>query len=151
MLKAIEEARAGAGAGHGGPFGVVVVRNSEIVAIAHNTVLGDNDPTQHAEIRAISAAAKKCGSYDLSGHEIYSTTEPCPMCFAAIHWARIDRLVYGTDIEDARKLGFNELTVPARRMKEIGNSPVKIYGGFMREECERLLKYWENLPDKKVY
>ncbi|MFH1665403.1 MAG: deaminase, partial [Candidatus Omnitrophota bacterium] len=91
------------------------------------------------------------GTYDLSGCEIYSTTEPCPMCFSAIHWARIHKLIYGTSIDDVRKLGFNELTIPAARMKREGGSPVKMEPGFMRAECEQLLKFWETLPDKKVY
>ncbi|MFQ5952868.1 MAG: nucleoside deaminase [Candidatus Omnitrophota bacterium] len=151
MLKAIEEGRSGSSAGAGGPFGVVIVKNGEIIAATHNTVLKDNDPTQHAEIKAISTASKKLSNYDLSGCEMYSTTEPCPMCFTAIHWARISRLFYGTDIEDVRELGFNELTIPAGRMKEMGNSPVEVQGGFLRKECEELLKYWETLPDKKVY
>ena len=151
MLKAIEEARSGSSAGEGGPFGVVIVKDGEVLASAHNTVLKDNDPTQHAEVKAISEASRKLGNYDLSGCDIYSTTEPCPMCFGAIHWARIGRLFYGTDIEDVKKLGFNELAIPARYMKEAGDSPLEIHSGFMREECEGLLKFWENLPDKRVY
>ncbi|MFH1553212.1 MAG: nucleoside deaminase [Candidatus Omnitrophota bacterium] len=151
MSMAIEEASGGMEDGHGGPFGAVVIRGEEILAVAHNTVLKDKDPTRHAEITAISIAAKKCGTYDLSGCVIYSTTEPCSMCFSAIHWAKIDRLIYGTDIEDARRLGFNELMIPSARMKEEGRSTVDIRGGFMRRECEELLKRWESLPDKKVY
>jgi tRNA(Arg) A34 adenosine deaminase TadA len=151
MLKAIEEARSGARAGDGGPFGAVVVKDGKVIAAAHNAVLGQNDPTQHAEIRAISAASKKLATYDLSGCDIYSTTEPCPMCFAAVHWARIDRLFYGTDIEDVKKLGFNELVLPVNQIKELGRSSVEIHKGFMREECEKLLAFWEGLPDKRVY
>ncbi|MGD2279191.1 MAG: nucleoside deaminase [Candidatus Omnitrophota bacterium] len=151
MIKAIEEARSGSSVGDGGPFGVVIAKDGEALASAHNTVLADNDPTRHAEIKAISAASRKLGNYDLSGCDIYSTTEPCPMCFGAIHWARIDRLFYGTGIEDVKKLGFNELAIPAARMKKIGSSPLEIRGGFMREECEELLRFWENLPDRRVY
>ena len=151
MSVAIEEAYAGVNAGDGGPFGALIVKGEKILARGHNSVLRDNDPTQHAEMRVISEAARISGTYDLSGCVIYSTTEPCPMCFAAIHWARISGLVYGTDIEDARRLGFNELAIPASRMKDEGNSPVEVRGGFMREECEKLLAYWESLPGKKVY
>ena len=151
MLKAIEEARCGAKAGDGGPFGSVIVKDGRILASAHNTVLKSNDPTQHAEIKAISMAAAGSGSYDLSGCDIYSTNEPCPMCFSAIHWARISRLFYGTSIEDVRRLGFNEMTLPAEFLKEKGASPVEIRGGCMIEECRKLLKYWESLPDRKVY
>ncbi|MFC1548755.1 nucleoside deaminase [Candidatus Omnitrophota bacterium] len=151
MLMAIEEARKGAGAVHGGPFGAVIVKGEEVLSKAHNSVLKDNDPTRHAEIKAISIAAAKLGTYDLSGCELYSTTEPCPMCFAAIHWAKIDRIIYGTDIEDVKKLGFNELTISNNEMKEKGSSPIDIEASFMRSECEELLKFWENLPGRRVY
>lgn len=153
MSLAIDEAYKGikSGRGEGGPFGAVIVKDGRVLAAAHNTVLISNDPTRHAEINAISAAAERSGTYDLSGCVIYSTTEPCPMCFSAIHWARIGCLVYGTDIEDVKKLGFNELIIPVPVMKKTGNSSVEICPGFMRHECEELLKYWENLPDKTVY
>lgn len=151
MLKAIAEALSGIKAGHGGPFGAVVAKGGEIIAAAHNTVLSDNDPTQHAEMRAISAAARKLGTYDLSGCEIYSTTEPCPMCFSAIHWARIDRLIYGTSIDDVAKRGFNELAISAHELKKIGLSPVSVAGGFLERECMELLEVWDTLPEKKVY
>ena len=99
MELAIEEAYVGVKAGQGGPFGAAVVKGEMVLAAAHNSVISDNDPTRHAEIKAISLAARKLGTYDLTGCEIYTTTEPCPMCFSAIHWARITRLVYGTRIE----------------------------------------------------
>ena len=73
------------------------------------------------------------------------------MCFSAIHWARIDRIVYGTAIEDVKKLGFNELTVPSSEMKAIGGSKVEVVSGFMLDECKALLEYWDRLPDKKTY
>jgi guanine deaminase len=151
MSIAIEEAQSGSGSGEGGPFGAVIVKGDEVLAKAYNSVLGDNDPTRHAEIKAISAASAKLGTYDLSGCEIYSTTEPCPMCFSAIHWAKIGRVIYGTGIEDVRKLGFNELTISASEMKKKGGSPVDVVGDFMRAECEELLKFWSGLPGKKVY
>ncbi|MBD3379700.1 MAG: nucleoside deaminase [Candidatus Omnitrophica bacterium] len=151
MRAALEEARRGMTAGEGGPFGAVIIRDGEILARAHNTVLKDNDPTHHAEMAAISRACAKVGSYDLSGCEIYSTTEPCPMCFSAIHWARIDRLFFGTGISDVKALGFNELTLSVRKIKEIGRSPVIVEGGVLEDECVSLLEEWETLPIKKVY
>ncbi len=151
MAIAIEEAYSGVREGDGGPFGVVIARGEEVLARAHNTVLKENNPVRHAEVNAISIAAKKCGTYDLTGCVIYSTTEPCPMCFAAIHWARIERLVYGTDIGDVKKLGFNELTISASEMRRLGGSGIDILGGFMRDECQKLLAYWESLPTKEVY
>ncbi len=151
MKIAIEEAYAGIKHGHGGPFGAVIVKDGEILSRAHNTVLLDGDPTRHAETRAISIAAKKLGTYDLTGCEIYSTTESCPMCFSAVHWARIDRIIYGTQIDDVKKLGFNELTISSEHMKEKGASNVALSGGFMRRACEELLEAWDSMSEKRVY
>ncbi|MDP8299409.1 MAG: nucleoside deaminase [Candidatus Tantalella remota] len=151
MKAAIDEAYKGIDSGDGGPFGAVLVSGDRILASSHNRVLADNDPTRHAEVNVISEAARGKGTYDLSGSVLYTTTEPCPMCFSAIHWARIEKIVYGTDIEDVRVLGFNELTIPVSEMKSRGVSGVDLKGGFMRAECEELLKYWKTLPDAEVY
>jgi guanine deaminase len=126
------------------PFGACVVRNGEIVALAHNTVLEKRDPTNHAEINAIRLACRKLGTHDLSGCAIYSTTEPCPMCFAAIHWAGIGAIVYGTNIGDVKKLGFSELTISNEEMKKRGGAKIKIKKDFMRDECLKLLKEWKS-------
>ncbi|HNX90293.1 MAG TPA: nucleoside deaminase [Candidatus Omnitrophota bacterium] len=151
MKLAIDEAYAGINAGDGGPFGAVVTRNGEVIASAHNTVLKNNNPTQHGEMNAITLASQKLKNYDLSGCEIYSTVEPCPMCFSAIHWARIDKVIFGGNIEDVWKLGFNEMPVSDEKLKELSKSPVIIEKGFMRAECMELLAYWSNLANKKVY
>lgn len=151
MTMAIEEARAGIEAGHGGPFGAVVVYDGDVLSRGHNRVLVDNDPTRHAEINAISLASAKLGTYDLSGCVLYSTTEPCPMCFSAIHWARIKRVIYGTDISDVSCLGFNELTIPCAWMKDKGASSVEVAGDFMRPECEALLDEWKKMPSREIY
>lgn len=151
MKKAIEEAYTGIKNGEGGPFGAIIVEGDKVLARGHNTVLRDNDPTHHAEINAINEACRIKGDYDLSGCVIYSTTEPCPMCFSAIHWARIDSVIFGTAIEDVKILGFNELAISVEKMKEIGCSPVLIEKGFMVEKCRELLKSWESFPDRKVY
>jgi guanine deaminase len=151
MRRAIAEARGHLEAMDGGPFGACLVRGDEVLAVAHNTVLKDLDPTCHAEITAIRLAARKLKSYDLSGCEIYSTTEPCPMCFAAIHWARIGRLIYGTAIIEVAQLGFNELTLGSRQMQELGRSPVAVYSGFLADECRQLLAAWARMPGRQVY
>lgn len=151
MMLALEEAYSGIKQGHGGPFGAVIVKGPDVIAAAHNTVLLDNDPTQHAEVRVISAAARKIGAYSLKGCVIYSTTEPCPMCFSAIHWAGLDEVIFGTLIEDVRVLGFNELTISADRMRSLGGSNVLIKPGFMRDECLSLLRYWSEMDNKKTY
>ena len=151
MKLALEEAYAGVKEDHGGPFGAVVVKDGQVVASAHNTVLRDNDPTKHAEVKAISEASRKLGTFDLSGCVIYSTNEPCPMCFSAIHWARVDKVIFGTSIEDVAKRGFHELMLPCSEIKEKAGSLVEIEAGFMQGECEELLNYWDNIPDKKTY
>lgn len=151
MKKAIESACHGARRLDGGPFGACIVKGKTVLAVSHNTVLKTNDPTCHAEINAIRAAAKRLKCFDLSGCVIYSTTEPCPMCFSAIHWARIGKVFYGTNIQDVKKRGFNELTVASSMMKRIGKSDIRIEPDFMKNECLALLKFWDKLPKKGTY
>src|SRR5690349_199264 len=117
MRKAIQEAFKNVRQPSGGPFGACLVRGSRVLAVARNTVLRDQDPTCHAEINAIRLGARRLKTFDLSGCVIYSTTEPCPMCFSALHWARIDAVIYGTGIPDVHRLGFNELTIPNPTLK----------------------------------
>jgi tRNA(Arg) A34 adenosine deaminase TadA len=134
----------------GGPFGACIVKKGVVIAVARNTVL-KNDASCHAEINAIRKASRKLKSYDLSGCEIYSTTEPCLMCFGAIHWARIERIVYGTGVPDAERIGFNELKLRAYNLRRSGKSPVKIESGFMYKECKKLFDEWSKLKDKRLY
>ena len=108
METAISEAKTGIANGHGGPFGAVIVKNGGIIASGHNCVLKNNDSTCHGEIDAIRKAEQKLGTYDLSGCELYTTGEPCPMCLAAILWANIDKVYYGCTIEDNTKIGFRD-------------------------------------------
>ena len=92
----------------GGPFGAVVVKDGEIISIASNTVLRDNDPTCHAEVNAIREACKVLGTYDLSGCEIYATGYPCPMCLGAIIWANIKKVYVCGLPKDAEEVGFRD-------------------------------------------
>ena len=94
MRIALKEAEKGMEKGEGGPFGAVIVKDGEIISKAHNEVLKTNDPTAHAEMVAIRRASKKLGRFNLSDCDIYSTCEPCPMCFSAIHWAKIKKLYF---------------------------------------------------------
>jgi guanine deaminase len=151
MRMAIRSAMIGIKKAEGGPFGACLVKKGKIIALAHNEVLKRKGATCHAEINAIRIASQKLKSYDLSGCVIYSTTEPCPMCFSAIHWASIDQVLYGTSINDVQRRGFNELSIPSRFMKKTGKSKVKITAGFGRKECGRLLKAWDALPLKETY
>lgn len=150
MHMALKEASRGMKRGQGGPFGACISRNGVIVSLAHNRVLVSGDPTQHAEIVAIGRAARHLGTHVLKGCTIYSTTEPCPMCFSAIHWAQIDRIVFGTGIADVKRLGFNELSISNSALKRLGRSRV-ILDRASRRECTNLLKSWARLETKKTY
>lgn len=108
MHRAIESAMAGVKANEGGPFGAAIVKDGNIIAVAHNTVLKDNDPTCHAEMNAIRMAAKQLNNYILQGCHLYSTVEPCPMCLAAIYWARIERIYIAANSELAARYGFDD-------------------------------------------
>jgi len=130
MRQALRSAYEGIRKLEGGPFGAVIVHGGKAIAVSHNRVLKKKDATCHAEINAIRDASRKLKSFDLSGCVIYATNEPCPMCFSAIHWARISRVVYGTAIADVRRRGFNELSIPSRQMKKAGQSPVLITADF---------------------
>lgn len=134
MRLAIEKALAGVEAG-GSPFGCCIVRDGEVVAADHNVVWQTTDITAHAEVTAIRSACRALGTIDLAGCTVYTTTEPCPMCFSAIHWAHADRIVYGTSIEDAAAAGFRELPISNETMKRLGGAAVEVEGGFLRDEC----------------
>ena len=108
MRLAIDEAMKGISAGHGGPFGTVIVKDGEVVAQAHNRVLADHDATCHGEIAAIRAAGKRLGTHDLKGCVLYTTGEPCPMCLCACLWANIERVYYGCTIADNEMIGFRD-------------------------------------------
>lgn len=133
------------------PFGSCIVRGGEVIAAAHNTVWKSVDPTAHAEVNAIRRASRKLKSIDLSGCVLYSTCEPCPMCFSATHWARLDAVVFGARIADARRLGFNELAVPDRTLKRLGRSPVALVEDFLRVECMDLFRAWTADPARRAY
>lgn len=135
MEIAVREAREGIRAGDGGPFGAVVVKNGEVVASGHNCVLKDNDSTCHGEIDVIRKAEQKLQTYDLSGCELYTTGEPCPMCLAAILWANIEKVYYGCTLEDSGRIGFRD----ARFDKLLGGFVEDLPEGFLenqdREMC----------------
>jgi tRNA(Arg) A34 adenosine deaminase TadA len=141
MRLAIKKTRDGILAGQS-PFGSLIVRGAEVVAVTHNSVWRDCDPTAHAEVNCIRAAAKALKTISLHGCTLYSTTEPCPMCLSAIHWAKIDRVVFGACIADAASAGFCELTVDASKLAEMGKSPLRVEGGLLREECAALFQEW---------
>jgi tRNA(Arg) A34 adenosine deaminase TadA len=150
MSQAIAKAVEGIAAGQS-PFGAVIVRDGNVVAATHNTVWRDGDPTAHAEVNCIRAAAKALATIDLKGCTMYSTCEPCPMCLAAIHWAKIDRVVFGAGIADAAAAGFHELHVAARMLAAMGRSPLLVESDLLREECARLFAQWREAGLSRTY
>lgn len=151
MLSAIEHVKSHITDNDGGPFGACITLGNSIISLGRNTVLRDIDPTAHAEINAIHAATQTLKRIDLSDCVIYSTTEPCPMCFSAIHWARIGQIIYGTDINDVKKLGFHELEISNQKMKQLGKSPVNIVPDIEKKACEDLLKFWQRHSNQQTY
>lgn len=108
MRLALSEAFTGMRRGDGGPFGAVIVKGDKVVVRAHNMVLKSHDPTAHSEVVAIRKASKKLGRFDLSDCVIYSSSEPCPMCLGAIHWAKIKTVFFGCAKEDTSLIGFSD-------------------------------------------
>ncbi len=108
MRQAIELARENASSSGGGPFGAVVVKEGRVISACSNSVTPDNDPTAHAEVNAIRTACRELGTFDLSGCTLYSSCEPCPMCLSAAYWARVDKIVFAADRNDAADAGFSD-------------------------------------------
>lgn len=106
MEEAIKEAENGIGVGDGGPFGCVIVKDNKIVGRGHNLVVSHNDPTAHGEIIAIRNACENLGTFSLSGCQLYTTAEHCPMCLAALLWARIDKVYYGCRVADTAEIAL---------------------------------------------
>lgn len=150
MRRAIELARGGMMRGDGGPFGVVVVRDSQIIGEGWNRVLATHDPTSHGEMNAIRDACMKLGHHSLEGCEIYTTGEPCPMCWGAIQWSRISRIYYGFSVEDAATIGFDDrefyrqLALPSAERAIPSSS-------FLRAEALELVRDYAVLPGRVAY
>lgn len=150
MKIAINAAKKGINKGQT-PFGACIVRNGKVVSVAHNRVWKANDITAHAEIEAIRKACKKLKTIDLYGSTIYSTCEPCPMCFAACHWAKISKIVYGSGIKHAKASGFNELQIPNIKMKQLGKSKIGLKSGILLNDNIGLFEAWGKTKGKKAY
>src|SRR5262245_32488264 len=150
MRLAIKKTRDGIAAGQS-PFGSLIVKGDEVVAVTHNSVWQTTDPTAHAEVNCIRAAARALRTIFLHGCTLYSTTEPCPMCLSAIHWAKVDRVVFGATIADAAAAGFCELFVDAKGLAEMGKSPLRVESGLLREDCAALFNEWKQTGLSKAY
>ena len=150
MAEAISLAGKNVAAGNGGPFGAVVVRDGQIVATGYNRVTEINDPTAHAEVVAIRNACNALGTFDLSGCEIYSSCEPCPMCLGAILWARIGKLYFAADRHDAKAAGFDDELFYSEIALPAGKRLLKSEQ-LMQHEAIEVFNQWQNSLDKIEY
>lgn len=134
----------------GGPFAAVIVKDGKEIAAAFNEVTLKNDPTAHAEVTAIRLAAKKLDTFDLSGCEIYSSCEPCPMCLSAIYWARIDKLYYANTKWDAKDIGFDDSFIYHQILLPEEERSISIKK-MLRNEAMEAFEIWKNKIDKIEY
>lgn len=137
-------------AGAGGPFGAVVVRDGQIIAEGWNSVLAERDPTAHAEIVAIRRACRALDRFSLEGAVLYSSCEPCPMCLAAIYWARLDGLYYAACQQDAAEAGFDDAYIYRELTKPWPERALKARQGAA-DEARRVFRIWCAKPDKVQY
>jgi tRNA(Arg) A34 adenosine deaminase TadA len=150
MRRAIELSFENIKSNQGGPFGAVVVRDGEIVGEGANQVLATNDPSAHAEVVAIRAACRKLNTFQLSGCDIYSSCEPCPMCMGLIYWARPEHLYYANTAADAAEIGFDDALIYRELAKPPQQRSLKMQQ-MMREEALAVFREWERKPDKTPY
>jgi len=135
----------------GGPFGAVIAdKNGEIIATGVNRVTSNNDPTAHAEIIAIRTACKKLDTFDLSGYDIYSSCEPCPMCLGAIYWTHIDNLYFGNSKTDAAKINFDDSFIYEEMSLKFNERHLKTEV-VLANEAVKAFEKWKKKTDKIVY
>jgi len=150
MQEAINLAKENLKLKNGGPFGAVVVKDGKIIGKGANTVTSHNDPTAHAEINAIREACNNLGNFQLTGCEIYSSCEPCPMCLGAIYWARPKKLYFAATRQDAASAGFDDSEI--YREIELPHHSRKIPSEqLMKDEAEAVFKVWIDLEHKIEY
>ena len=133
-----------------GPFGAVIVKNEKIIAEGSNKVTSTNDPTAHGEIVAIREACKQLNNFSLSGCELYSSCEPCPLCLSAIYWARINKIYYANTREDARKIDFDDSFIYSEIKKNIDERKITMTQ-MMRDDALKVFELWDKKTDKVKY
>lgn len=150
MRKAIELSRNGITANEGGPFGCVVAKGDEIIGYGWNKVTSTNDPTAHAEVVAIRDACTRLGTFQLTGCEIYTSCEPCPMCMGAIYWARPEKVYYANTREDAAAVGFDDSLIYEELIAPVDARKIPMIA--VREpEAWKVFEEWREKGDKTVY
>jgi len=150
MREAIKEAELGMRSGRGGPFGCVIVRKGEVIARGSNQVTSTNDPTAHAEVTAIRAACQSLKTFRLDDCELYTSCEPCPMCLAAIYWARIPQIFYGNSRADAAAIGFDDDFIYQQIPLAPGKRAIAMRP-LLRDEAQTSFQEWRSKTDKIAY
>ncbi|MEH1803806.1 nucleoside deaminase [Nostoc sp.] len=135
MRLALAEAKKG-----DAPYGAVIVKDNEVVAVAHNTVRRDNDPSAHAEINAIRSLTAKLKSLSLEGYSIYTTGEPCPMCATACVWSGLSEIVYGASIQDLISVNQSQISISCEEVIDKSFRNIKVTKGVLKNECLELFK-----------
>ena len=150
MAEAIRLARIKMRANCGGPFGAVIVRHGKIIARGWNQVTSTNDPTAHAEVMAIRAACRQLGTFELAGCELYASCEPCPMCLAAIYWARLDKVFYGATRRDAARIDFDDALIYREITKPLSRRRIPSQN-MLRTKALKVFAEWGHKQDKTKY
>ncbi len=150
MRAAVELARTGVDSNEGGPFGAIIVNDGQIVGQGYNQVLSTKDPTAHAEIVAIRAAADRLGSFHLTNCVLYTTCEPCPMCLAASYWARVETIIYALTRADAAAMGFSDAWIYDEVSRPLDRRSLEMrHCG--REQALCLMEIWREKTDRTAY
>ena len=134
----------------GGPFGSIIVKNDKVIAEGTNKVTLNNDPTAHGEIVDIRKACKSLNNFNLSGCELYSTCEPCPMCLSAIYWAHIEKVYYANTRDDAQKIDFDDSLIYSELQQSINKRKIPMIQ-LMRKEALVAFELWDKKTDKVEY
>jgi guanine deaminase len=150
MQRAIDLSIENVRTGGGGPFAAVVVRGDDIVGTGVNRVTSSNDPTAHAEVVAIREACQRLATFQLSGCDLYTTCEPCPMCLGAIYWARLDCIFYGNTRDDAAKIGFDDALMYEEVCGPLDHRKIPMLP-LMREQALEAFREWERSASKVPY
>ncbi len=150
MRRAIALSREGMERNEGGPFGAVIVHGDEVVGEGNNQVVRGLDPTAHAEVVAIRAACAHLGRFDLRGCVLYTSCEPCPMCLAAVYWARLDRLFYANDRGEAARIGFDDALIYREVALPPGERALPM-ARMLGPEAREVFDLWLAKPDRVPY
>lgn len=150
MRRAIEIAQQGIDNNKGGPFGAIVVKNGKIIAESYNEVTSANDPTAHAEVAVIRKACQQLNHFQLDNCILYTSCEPCPMCFGAIYWARLKAVYYGCTKTDAAEIDFDDHFIYKELKKPQKELKIK-FKNILREEAKKVFNEWKVKENRTAY